>query len=108
MTSGTQSPLAMLVCQGIEALGARGVNPSLRPPDSTPSQTVEQLAGGLLVAMGYREVAEDLDLEAVALLGAAAVAGLQRIGEVEPGIHKLEAALLALEDLLRRTAPGPR
>jgi len=67
---------------------------------------VEELAGGLLVAMGLGEIDDDLDLEAVALLGAATVAGLQVIGRLEPGRHRLDAALSSLEDLLRRTAPA--
>jgi hypothetical protein len=104
----TQSPLAMLVQTGLEAVGAHA-NPDLlaRLPVS-PSETVQRIAGGLLVAMGYKEIAEDLDLEAVALLGAAAVAGLQKIGEAEPHLHRLEAALFAFENLLRRTAPAAR
>lgn len=100
-----ESPLEMLVQQGIEAVGACAIDPAQRPPADSPSETVAQLAGGLLVAMGYREIAEDLDLEAVALLCAAAVAGLQRIGEFEPGVHRLDSAVYALGDLLRRTAP---
>jgi len=98
----------MLVQSGIEALGACAIDAARRPLAASPSETVHQIAGGLLVAMGYREVADDLDLEAVALLGAAAVAGLQRIAEFEPGLHRLDDALYAFEDLLRRTAPGAR
>ena len=104
MPAATSSPLAMLVRQGLEALRACDASPMQRAAAS-PSETVEQLAGGLLVAMGYREIADDLDLEAIALLGTAAVAGLQRIAELEPGLHRVDDALCALEDLLRRTAP---
>lgn len=106
MTATACSPLSMLIHRGIAA--AR-VEPGARPAHAaldTPSETVEQIAAGLLVAMGMREVASDLDLHAVALLGAACVVGLQAIGEMEPAIHRPEAALRALEDLLRRTAPA--
>lgn len=107
MTVATSSPLAMLVRQGLQALRACDTAPGHRLAAS-PSETVEQLAGGLLVAMGYKEIADDLDLEAIALLSTAAVAGLQRVIELEPNLHRVEDALLALEDLLRRTAPGAR
>lgn len=106
MRTATESPLAMLVQSGLEAVGACPVDPALRRVADTPSESVEQIAAGLLVAMGLGEVASDLDLHAVALLGAACVVGLQAIGEMEPGIHRLDAPLLALEDLLRRTAPA--
>ncbi|MEO8539868.1 MAG: hypothetical protein ABI577_09030 [bacterium] len=106
MTTRTESPLAMLVQQGLESVGACPVDPALRRPADTPSETVEQLAAGLLVAMGLGEISSDLDLQAVALLGAACVAGLQAFGEMEPGIHRLDQAIFALEDLLRRTSPA--
>lgn len=106
MTSATVSPLAMLVRQGLEALTRCSLEAGAAAPEVSPSATIEQLAGGLLVAMGYREIADDLDLEAIALLGTATVAGLQAIALVEPGLHRVEDALWALEDLLRRTAPG--
>lgn len=108
MTTRTESPLAMLVQQGLEAVGACPVEPALRRRADTPSESVEQVAAGLLVAMGLGEVSTDLDLQSVALLGAACVVGLQAIGEMEPGIHRLDRAIYALEDLLRRTAPGTR
>lgn len=103
--NGTLSPLAQLVQRGLESLGACSAATNPQPGPETPTQTIEQLAGGLLAAMGLDEIADDLDLKAVALLGAASVAGLQVIAAVEPGIHRLESALFALEDLLRRTAP---
>ncbi len=106
MNATTDSPLAMLVQSGLEAVGACPVDPALRGAPDTPSESVEQIAAGLLVAMGVGEIARDLDLHAVALLGAACVVGLQAIGEMEPGIHQLDAPLYALEDLLRRTAPA--
>lgn len=105
MTTATQSPLAMLIRQGLESIGVRPVDPALRRTPGGPSETIEQVAGGLLAAMGFKEISEDLDLQAIALLGAASVAGLRAIEAIEPGIHKLESALYALEDLLRRTAP---
>ena len=105
MPAALSSPLAQLVQQGLEAIGACDVPAALRLDPDSPSQTIEQLAGGLLVSMGLGEIAEDLDLKAIALLGAASVAGLQVISILEPGIHRLDSALLGLEDLLRRTAP---
>lgn len=105
MTTSTQSPLSLLVEQGVRAVGEFLVNPRQALESEAPSRALESLAGGLLVAMGVKEVSEDLDLEAVALLGVASVAGLKVIGKLEPGIHRLEDALYALEDLLRRTAP---
>lgn len=101
----TQSPLASLVQGGLEAIGACPVDPSLRGAPDTPSESIEQIAAGLLMSMALREISTDLDLQAVAILGAACVLGLQVIGEIEPGTHRLNTALFALEDLLRRTAP---
>jgi hypothetical protein len=108
MTTTHVSPLGMLVESALEALGACAVDPALRPPPDTPSETVEQIAAGLLVSMGMDEIATDLDLKAVALLGAATVAGLQRISQEEPSVHDLPSAVRALEDLLRRTGKGGR
>lgn len=108
MTTITQSPLALLVQSGLEAIGACPVDPALRRASDTPSESIEQIAAGLLVAMGVGEITSELDLHAVALLGAACVVGLQAIGEMEPGIHQLNTALFALEDLLRRTAPATK
>lgn len=105
MATTLASPLAQLVQQGLEALGACEVPDALRRAADSPSETIEQLAGGLLAAMGLEEIADDLDLKGVALLGAASVAGLKAIELIEPGVHRLESALWALEDLLRRTAP---
>ncbi len=104
MTTRTASPLAQLVQQGINAIGARLAFGDAQPDPEQPSRTVEQLAGGLLAAMGLNEIADDLDLESVSLLGAASVVGLKVIGMAEPGVYRLEDALYALEDLLRRTA----
>ena len=104
----TTSPLDMLVESALAALGACEIDPALRPPDDSPSETVEQIAAGLLVSMGLGEVSDDLDLRAVALLGAAAVAGLQRIELEEPALHDTTSAIRALEDLLRRTGKGTR
>ncbi len=106
MTTTTGSPLSMLVQSGLEAAGACPAGPTFRRAPDTPSESVEQIAAGLLVAMGLGEIGRDLDLHAVALLGGACVAGLQAIGEMEPGIHQLDSALFAFENLLRRTAPG--
>ena len=87
MTTTTGSPLSMLVQSGLEAVGACPAGPTFRLAPDTPSESVEQIAAGLLVAMGLGEVSRDLDLQAVALLGAACVAGLQAIVEMEPGIQ---------------------
>jgi hypothetical protein len=92
------------VQQGINAIGARLAFGDGQPDPEPPSRTVEQLAGGLLAAMGLNEIADDLDLESVSLLGAASVVGLKVIGMAEPGVYRLEDAMYALEDLLRRTA----
>lgn len=100
-----QSPLALLVQNGLEAIGACPVDPALRGTPDTPSESIEQVAAGLLMAMAVREISQELDLQDVAVLGAACVIGLQALGEMEPGIHRLNRALFALEDLLRRTAP---
>ena len=106
MVSRSQSPLAMLVQKSLEALAAR-TSDSFQPQAAQSfGQTFESIAGGLLVSMGYREIAEDISLEAVALLGAATVAGLKVVQAAEPGLYKLEDALYAFEDLLRRTAPA--
>lgn len=108
MTTTAQSPLGMLVQSALDALGSCAVDPALRPPADSPSETVEQIAAGLLVSMGLGEISDDLDLKAVALLGAAAVAGLQRIELEEAGRHDPASAIRALEDLLRRTGKGSR
>jgi hypothetical protein len=108
MPATAESPLSLLVGNALESLGACDVDPAMRPAPETPSETVEQIAAALLISMGLGEIAADLDLRAVALLGAAAVAGLQRIEEEDPGRHDSTAAILALEDLLRRTAEGSR
>lgn len=104
MTTRTASPLAQLVQQSISAIGARLAFSGPEADSEPPSRTVEQLAGGLLAAMGLNEIADDLDLESVSLLGAASVVGLKVIGMAEPGVYRLEDAMYALEDLLRRTA----
>jgi hypothetical protein len=96
----------MLVQRGLEAIGARPGGPSVPGFAESPTESVDTLAAGLLAAMGMKEIAADLDLEAVSLLGAACVTGLQAFSEIEPGAHRLEQALFALEDLLRRTAPA--
>jgi|GEM_PF-5273194 len=106
MGATATSPLELLVQSALEALGACTVDPALRPPAASPSGTVDQIAAGLLVSMGAGEISHDLDLRAVALLGAATVAGLQRIQAEEPGQHDSTAAVRALEDLLRRTGKG--
>ncbi len=103
MPATAESPLSVLIGQALDALGACALDPALRPLPSTPSEDVEQIAAGLLISMGVGEIACDLDLKAVALLGTAAVAGLQRIDAEEPGAHDSAAALRALEDLLRRS-----
>lgn len=104
MRTGTASPLSQLIEQGIQAIGERLVAGGSAVDAEPVSRSVERLAGGLLAAMGMHEVADDLDLEAVSLLGAASMAGLKVIGMAEPGVYRLEDALHALEDLLRRTA----
>ncbi|MGE0601189.1 MAG: hypothetical protein AB7J35_17450 [Dehalococcoidia bacterium] len=107
MTTQVVSPLGMLFRNGLQAIGARPAEPC----DSTeaangPSEMMERMAGGFLAAMGFKEIADDLDLHAITLLSAASIAGLQVISLVEPGVHRLDSALFALEDLLRRTAPA--
>ena len=107
MTSQVVSPLGSLVQNGLRAIGAcpAGAFDGAESAAS-PSEMMERLGGGLLAAMGFKEIAEDLDLHAITLLSAASIAGLQVISLVEPGVHRLESALFALEDLLRRTAPA--
>ena len=99
----TSGPLAQLVGEARLAVGEClvGRSPSV---GLSPQETIDQVAGGLLAAMGMGEIASDLDVRGVALLGVAAVVGLQKIGIQEPGITRLDSALWALEDLLRRTA----
>lgn len=104
MRTVTASPLSQLIEQGIQAIGERLISGGSAIDAEPVSSSVERLAGGLLAAMGMHEVADDLDLEAVSLLGAASLAGLKVIGMAEPGVYRLEDALHALEDLLRRTA----
>jgi hypothetical protein len=104
MNTRTASPLAQLVQQSITAIGSRLAFTDREPDAEPPSRTVEQLAGGLLAAMGLNEISDELDLESISLLGAASVVGLKAIGMAEPGVYRLEDALFALEDLLRRTA----
>lgn len=104
MAASLVSPLDQLIRRGLAALDGCNIAGALQR-GATPSEKVEELAGTLLVSMGLGEIADDLDLKAVALLSAASVVGLQLIEQVEPGIHRLESALYALEDLLRRTAP---
>lgn len=106
MTSQVASPLGMLVQNGLQAIGVyRGNASDGGDMASGPAEMMEQLAGGFLAAMGFKEIADDLDLHAITLLSAASIAGLQVISLVDPGVHRLESALFALEDLLRRTAP---
>lgn len=108
MTAPLPSPLGLLVESACNALGACDIDPALRPPNGSPSETVEQIAAGLLASMAAGEVGDDLDLRSVSLLSAAAVAGLQRIELEEPGLHDSTSAIRALEDLLRRTGKGSR
>ena len=98
----TAGPLAQLFHEARLAVGECLVGGAGRGP--SPQEAMDQVAGGLLAAMGLGEVARDLDVRGVALLGVAAVAGLQKIGIQEPAITRLDSALGALEDLLRRTA----
>ena len=105
MAMALRSPLAALVQSGLDAIGACPTGGMPATPQS-PKETIEQLAGGLLAAMGIGEIADDLDLRALAILGAASVAGIQALQAIEPGIERIESAIFALEDLLRRTAPG--
>jgi hypothetical protein len=107
MTSQLASPLELLVRNGLQAIGARTNDPCDGSEAARgPSEMMERMAGGFLAAMGFKEIADDLDLHAITLLSAASIAGLQVISLVEPGVHQLETALYALEDLLRRTAPA--
>jgi len=105
MNVTTRSPLEALVQQGLEAVSAQPGARGLAQASNTPSETVEHVAAGLLAAMGYHEIGADFDLRAVAILGAACITGLQAFAEMEPGVHDPEAAIAALADLLRRTAP---
>ncbi len=102
----TRSPLAMLVQSGLESIGPCPARSAFRDTPDTPAETVEQIAAALLMAMALREISDELDLQGVALLGTACVIGLQALGELEPGAHRLNAAIFAFEDLLRRTAPA--
>lgn len=105
MRTGVHSPLEILIRDGLAALGVNHRTSPELAVDASTSDAVERFAVGILAAMGLKEVAEDLDLNGIALLGAASVAGLKAIEVVEPGLHRLEDAIYALEDLLRRTAP---
>lgn len=100
----TTGPLAQLMGEARNIIGECLVGGGLRGGPS-PQETIDQVAGGLLAAMGMGEIARDLDVRGVALLGVAVVAGLQKIGMQEPTVTRLDSALYALEDLLRRTAP---
>lgn len=99
----TAGPLSQLMVGARTAVGEWLVGGG-RPMSCSPQDSIDQVAGGLLAAMGMGEIASDLDVRSVALLGVATIAGLQRIGTQEPGITGLDSALVALEDLLRRTA----
>lgn len=105
MRTDVHSPLETLIRDGLAALGVNHHTSPGLDADTVASEAIERFAVGILAAMGLREVSEDLDLNGVALLGAASVAGLKAIELVEPGLHRLEDAIYALEDLLRRTAP---
>jgi len=100
--TNASGPLAQLIGDARLAIGECLVGGPRTGP--SPQETIDQVAGGLLAAMGMGEIASDLDVRGVALLGVAAVAGLQKIGMQEPSITRLDSALYALEDLLRRSA----
>lgn len=100
--TNASGPLAQLFGDARLAIGECLIGRPHTGP--SPQETIDQVAGGLLAAMGMGEVACDLNVRGVAILGVAAVAGLQKIGIQEPSITGLDSALYALEDLLRRTA----
>ena len=109
MPSSIESPGRSVLGQALAAaatLPVPGADGSL--PREGAGASTERIAAGLLISMALGEIAPDLDLKAVALLGAASAAGLARIASEEPGLHDTAAAMRALEDLLHRTAEGSR
>ena len=98
------SPLCLLVKEARATVGERLVGGPART--ATPGETMDHLAGALLAAMGLGEVSDELDVRGVALMGAALVVGLERLGLEAPEIGDLGSAFYAFEDLLRRTAPA--
>jgi hypothetical protein len=100
---GIQSPLASLIEQGLSAARGRGFETSVSR--ETAQEAFGAILGGLKAAVRYGEVNSALDLEGLALLGAAALTGLRSIEEEAPGVFAIERAVQALADLIRRTAP---
>jgi hypothetical protein len=97
------SPLASILGEALKALRARRLEPG--SAFGTAQDTVNGILDSLKTAVRYGEVNSALDLEGLALLSAAAVAGLRRLEEEAPGIFALERGVHTLADLIRRTAP---
>ena len=98
-----QSPLASLIEEGLGAIRARGFESSVSL--QTAQEAFGTILGGLRAAVRYGELNPALDIEGLALLGTAAMAGLRRIEDEAPGVFAIERAVHAFAELIRRTAP---
>lgn len=97
------SPLEAILEEGLQALRSRDID--LESALGGAQEAVGAIFGAAKAAVRYGEVNAALDLEGLAVLGAATFAGLRRLEEEAPGVFAIERAVRTLTDLIRRTAP---
>jgi hypothetical protein len=98
------SPLASILEEGLKAMRTCSIEPGSTL--GTAQDTVSAILGVAKSAVRYGEVNAGLDLEGLAVLGAATFAGLRRLEADAPGVFALERAVRTLADLIRRAAPA--
>jgi hypothetical protein len=98
------SPLASILEEGLKAIRTCGIEPGSAL--GSAQETVSAVFGAAKSAVRYGEVNAALDLEGLAVLGAATLAGLRRLEDEAPGVFAIERAVRTLADLIRRTAPA--
>ena len=97
------SPLETILEEGLQAIRNCEIDPESALAGA--QQAVGAILGAAKAAVRYGEVNAALDLEGLAVLGAATFAGLRRLEEEAPGMFAIERAVRTLTDLIRRTAP---
>ena len=97
------SPLETILEEGLQALRSHDLD--LDSALGGAQEAVVAIFGAAKAAVRYGEVNASLDLEGLAVLGAATFAGLRRLEEEAPGVFAIERAVRTLTDVIRRTAP---
>lgn|GEM_PF-4665391 len=98
MTTTSGSQLASLIQSAVETLSARGFDPRRAPLD-LPEEKVQE------VAERFAKVAEqagEAGLKAIALLTAAASAGVERLSAMDAATFENSKFAKVLEELARR------